>query len=309
MYGHDIFVTSQPLNNQLHCKYPGSKNYLLIVCVMSKALLYTLFFVFAASSSFAQVSSGPHLLVGNAFVSTDTPAVNLPGPPLPLMAPELALQMYEQRTAEQDSTLAEYSDQMVVEAELPDTSQKGEYELVRNYSARPRQLSFRTVKYTGDSFVKTNVITRFLQSEVDHVQKGDPAASAINEKNYKIAYKGTEDLDGRLTHVYQLKPRHKSPNLFKGKIYVDAYTGSLRRAEGTVSKSPSFFIRKIEFVQDFEDINGFTVPVAMRSTAKARIIGRAIVSVFHRGYNLKPAPAPVNAMMQETAKSLMQEIY
>ncbi len=277
--------------------------------MMSKALLYTLFFVSTAISSFGQVPSGPHAFVGNAFVSSDAPAVSLPSPALPRMAPELALQVYEQRSVEQDAKLAEYSDQMVVEAELPDTSQKGEYELVRSYSARPRQLSFRTVKYSGDSFVKTNVITRFLQSEVDHVQKADPTESAINEKNYKIAYKGTENLDGHLTHVYQLKPRHKSTNLFKGKIYVDAYTGSLRRAEGTVSKSPSFFIRKIEFVQDFEDINGFTVPVAMRSTTKARIIGRAIVSVFHRGYNLKPAPTPTNAMMRDAAKSLMQEIY
>ncbi len=214
------------------------------------------------------------------------------------MAPELALQVYEQHTQEQNSKLTEYSDQTIVEAELPDTSQKGEYELVRSFSAQPRQLTFRSVKYTGDSFVRTNVITRLLQSEVDHVQKGDPSASAINEKNYKFSYKGTEVLDGHLTHVFQIKPRHKDPNLFKGKIFVDAYTGSLRRAEGTVSKSPSFFIRKIEFVQDFDDIGGFTLPVAMRSTTKARIIGRAIVNVFHRSYSLKPAPAPTNAMAQ-----------
>ncbi len=276
---------------------------------MFRALLYTLVLVSTAISAFGQVSGGPHAFVENAFLSSDRPEIVLPGAPLPRMAPELALQMYEQRALEQDSRLVECSDQMVVEAELPDTSQKGEYELVRNYSAQPRQLSFQSVKYTGDSFVKTNVITRFLQSEVDHVQKGDPAASAINDKNYKFAYKGVEELDGHLTHVFQIKPRHKSPNLFKGKIYVDAYTGSLRRAEGTVSKSPSFFIRKIEFVQDFEDINGFTVPVAMRSTTKARIIGRAIVSVFHRGYSLKPAPAPTNAMMQDAAKSLMQELF
>ena len=276
---------------------------------MRKALLYTVVLVSVAIGSFGQVASGPRAIVGNAFVSTDKPEVELPGSPLPRMAPELALQIYEQRSVEQNAKLFQYTDQTVVEAELPDTSQKGEYELVRNYSARPRQLSFQSVKYTGDSFVKTNVITRFLQSEVDNVQKGDPAASAINEKNYKFAYKGTEMLDGHLTHVFQLKPRHKSPSLFKGKIFVDVYTGSLRRAEGTVSKSPSFFIRKIDFVQDFEDIDGFTVPVAMRSTARARIIGRAIVSVFHRGYDLKPAPAPTSAMMQDVAKSLMQDIY
>jgi hypothetical protein len=153
------------------------------------------------------------------------------------------------------------------------------------------------VKFTGDTFVKTNVITRILQSEVDHVEKGDPAASAINDKNYKFSYKGTEDLNGRQMHVFQLKPRRKDPSLFKGRIFVDAYTGTLRRAEGTVSKSPSFFIRKIEFVQDFDEISGFTLPVSMRSTAKARIIGKAIVNVFHRGYDLK-ALNTTNALMQ-----------
>ncbi|HEX6880989.1 MAG TPA: hypothetical protein VF135_11540 [Terriglobales bacterium] len=233
----------------------------------------------------------PKAFLGNAFVATDQPKLQLPGAPLPRMAPELALQVYQQRTTEQAERLATYSDHTFISAELPDTSQKGEYELVRSYNARPRQLIYQSVKFTGDSFVKTNVITRFLQSEVDHVEKGDPSTSAINDKNYKFSYKGTEELNGRQVHVFQIKPRRKSPGLFKGRIYVDAYTGTLRRAEGTVAKSPSFWVRKIEFVQDFDDIGGFTLPVFMRSTAKARIIGKAIVNVFHRGYDLKAEPA------------------
>jgi hypothetical protein len=144
--------------------------------------------------------------------------------------------------------------------------------------------------------VKHNVITRLLQSEVDHVQKGESAQTALTSKNYKFNYKGTEELNGRLMHVFQLKPRRKDPSLFKGKIFVDAYTGSLRRAEGTVSKSPSFFVRKIEFVQDFDDISGFTMPVSMRSTAKARIIGKTIVNVFHRAYNVHAQDATTALM-------------
>jgi hypothetical protein len=207
-----------------------------------------------------------------------------------------------EHNTDQAQRLAEYSDDTLIQAELPDTSQKGEYELVRSYSAQPRSMTYRSVKFTGDTFVKTNVITRLLQSEVDHVEKADPAKSAISEANYKFSYKGTDEIDGKLMHVYQIKPRRKDPSLFKGKIFVDAHTGTLRRAEGTVSKSPSFFIRKIEFVQDFNDIDGFTVPVAMRSTAKARIIGKAIVSVFHRAYQLKVHAAPVatNAMLEST---------
>jgi hypothetical protein len=264
---------------------------------MRKVIISGLVLFLATVVSVAQVSTGSRALVGNAFAPTDQPKITLPTSPLPRMAPELALQMYEQHSIEQNQKLAEYTDKTLVQAELPDTNQKGEYELVRNYSSQPRQLTYQSIKFTGDSFVKTNVITRILQSEVDHVQKGDPAASAINEKNYKFSYKGTEDLNGRQMHVFQIKPRRKDSSLFKGKIFVDAYTGSLRRAEGTVSKSPSFFIRKIEFVQDFDDISGFTMPVSMRSTAKARIIGKAIVNVFHRGYDLK-AQNSVNALIQ-----------
>ncbi len=260
--------------------------------------------------SAAQVSFGPKVAVESHFAAGDQPRLDLPkSVPLPRMAPELALQQYMQRTQEQSERLAEYTDQTVIDAELPDTSQHGEYELIRNYSSQPRSLTYRSVKFSGDNFVKTNVITRLLQSEVDHVQKGDPAASAINETNYKFSYKGTEELNGSLVHVYQVKPRRKSPSLFKGKIYVDAHTGSLRRAEGTAAKSPSFFIKKIDFVQDFADIDGFTVPVFMRSMAKARIIGRAIVNIFHRDYSVRARtqPAPVQQPNPQPTTALLTD--
>jgi hypothetical protein len=280
---------------------------------MRKAIFFLFAFLLgAAALAPAQMSFGPRYdfvsvptfsSADSSSSSFDQPKIDLPMTPLPRLAPELALQVFMEHTAQQSQRLAQYTDETVVKAELPDTSQKGEYELVRNYSSQPRSLTFKSVRFTGDNFVKTNVITRLLQSEVEHVEKGDPAASAISERNYKFSYKGTDEIDGRLMHVYQLKPRRKDPNLFKGRIFVDARTGSLRRAEGTVSKSPSFFIRKIEFVQEFQDISGFTVPVEMRSTTKARIIGKAIVSIFHRGYQLKAqaAPAPTNATLRESS--------
>ncbi len=211
------------------------------------------------------------------------------------MAPELALQVFTQRSKTQSELVQEYTDRTTVEADLPDTKQHGQYELLRSFRS-PKSLSFASIKFTGDNFVKSNVITKLLQSEVDHVEKGDPAQSAINEQNYKINYKGVEQIGENPVHVFQLKPRKKTPGLFKGKIYLDVYTGSLRRAEGTLAKSPSFFVKKVEFTQDFTDINGVTLPTELRSVSKARIIGRAIVRIFHRGYELKTtAPAPTSA--------------
>jgi hypothetical protein len=202
---------------------------------------------------------------------------------LPRMAPELALQVCRGRSQVQAEQLASYSATTLIRAQLPDTSQFGEYEVQQHYLA-PRTLAFKALRFTGDAFVKANVITRLLQSEVDHVQKDDPALNAISPGNYRFSYKGTSQLEGRQVHVYQLKPRQKRAGLFKGRIYVDAYTGSLVRVEGRPVKSPSLFIKKIDFVQDYADIGPFTFPVHIHSEATARIVGRAIVDVYQRDY-------------------------
>jgi hypothetical protein len=227
---------------------------------------------------------GGAVAVSAAIPTADlTPAPLVAPAVLPRMAPELALQVCRGRSAIQAEQLSSYSATTLIRAQLPDTSQSGEYEVQRHYSA-PRTLEFKALRFTGDAFVKTNVITRLLQSEVDHVQKDDPALNAISPKNYKFSFKGTSQLEGRMVHVYQLKPRQKRAGLFKGRIYVDAYTGSLMRAEGRPVKSPSLFIKKIDFVQDYADVGPFTFPVHIHSEASARIVGRAIVDVYQRDY-------------------------
>lgn len=216
------------------------------------------------------------------------------GTELPVMAPELALASYEQRAALQSSQLAAYSAVTVIHAELPDTSQQGEFELQRQFNA-PRTLLFKPIRFVGDKFVKANVIARLLQSEVDHVEKDDPAQTALTLTNYKFSYKGKADVQGHLVHVFQVKPRKKRVGLFKGRVYLEAHSGSLVRVEGTAVKSPSFFVKNIQFSQDYTDIASFTLPVHMHSEAKARIVGRTIIDVTHTNY--QPVPAVTQAVV------------
>jgi hypothetical protein len=239
-----------------------------------------------------------------AISSGDDVAVPLVEPAvLPRMAPELALQVYRGRSVIQAQQLASYSATTLIRAQLPDTSQSGEYEVQQHYSA-PRTLAFKAVRFTGDAFVKTNVITRLLQSEVDHLQKDDPALNAISPANYKFSYKGTNELQGRTVHVYQLKPRQKRAGLFKGRIYVDVYTASLVRAEGRPVKSPSMFVKKIEFVQDYEDIGPYTFSAHIHSEATARIVGRAVVDIYQRDYQPVANSAANTAVTAERVPAL-----
>ena len=62
------------------------------------------------------------------------------------------------------------------------------------------------------------------------------------------------------------------------------WAGSLVRAEGSAVKSPSFFVKKIEFVQDYADIGAFTFPVHIHSEARARLVGLTVVDIYQSDY-------------------------
>ena len=95
------------------------------------------------------------------------------------MAPELAT--FEWRSRVETEHLASYSATILFCAQLADTSQNGEYELQERYFA-PGTLVFKAERFIADNFIKHNVIMRLLQAEVEHVQKDDPALTAITRR-------------------------------------------------------------------------------------------------------------------------------
>src|SRR5947207_8857283 len=115
---------------------------------------------FAAGQSFGPrtLESAVPVLPPRFAVSLHSATPEIAAPvALPRMAPELALQVYHGRSVIQAQQLAGYSAITVIRAELPDTAQQGEFELQRHFEA-PHTLQFTAVHYTGDGFVKTNVI-------------------------------------------------------------------------------------------------------------------------------------------------------
>jgi len=172
------------------------------------------------------------------------------------MAPESALQVFESGCELQARVLQGYSATIRINAELPDTSRHGEFD----------------------------VITPLLQFEVNNLQNPQGFMTAINNTNYTIHYKSTTQIDGRLVHVYELKPRERRVGLFEGRMFLDAFTGSLVRDEGKLVKTPSLVLTKVEFVRDYVTVNGFIFPEHVHSVASIRVIGRAVVDIYHFNY-------------------------
>jgi hypothetical protein len=204
------------------------------------------------------------------------------------MNPDLALMTYQRRAELQLTALGAYTDVTMIDAELPATAQKATFELQRRF-VPPGSLAFRSLHSEGDGFVKKNVIVRWLQSESDQTKRGKPESTAITADNYRITYKSAGNLAGEPVYIYQVKPRRKAPGLFKGRIYIGAYSGSMRRVEGILVKTPSFFVKRIEFLQDYGDFGSFTMPVHLHSVVSTRIIGCVTMNVFHSNYDIVSA--------------------
>jgi len=183
------------------------------------------------------------------------------------------------------SNLAGYSDKTLIKAELPDKGQTGEFLLRRDFWA-PRSLAYSAVSSRGDGFVRHQVIARLLDGEVSKVQKGESPSLTIIEPNYKFSFKGVEDMAGRPLYVFDVKPRRKKAGLFKGKILIDCRFGHIVRAMGKLCPSPSWWIKKVEFVQDYTDVDNFTLPIGSQVNVVARIVGRISITILHSGYRV-----------------------
>jgi hypothetical protein len=214
-----------------------------------------------------------------------SPAGEASSTPAAVLSPQRALITYEARALRQLTTLAAYSDKTTIEAEIPTMGEKGQCSLRRTFSA-PQSLIYTAVEFVGDTFVKTNVIYRVLESDVENVEKKTGQRVAILESNYRFSYKGIEDLNGRPLYAFALKPHRKDPGLFKGKILIDPQTGHIVRAVGRLSKSPSWWIKRVDFVQDYVDVGDFTMSGRLQSVTRARIAGRIVVNIRHSAYEV-----------------------
>jgi hypothetical protein len=264
--------------------------------------LSTFFILFSVSVvGLAQSSNVTSFSGSGPAAGIDTPDIHDPlsllkvtdlRPATPLLRPEQALQAFLNHDRWQASALQGCTDDTVVVAVLPDAVQRGTFELQRAFVA-PRSLRYKPINFTGDTFVKSKVVSRMLQAEVDYVEKTDRSQIALTAANYKFSYKGERKSNEWEIYTYQVKPRHKKAGLFKGHIYLDAHNGNLMRSEGTMVKSLSFFIRKIEFVEDYVEIQHFILPAHLHTTAHVRIIGRVNFDVYHRNYQTHPLSASV----------------
>jgi hypothetical protein len=193
---------------------------------------------------------------------------------------------------QQEHALQGSSMDVDIEASLPKLKKHGRLRGLRRIS-RLGRITYESLHFEGDSSVKNHVIARYLSAEIEAQAEGSPSL-AVTPANYKFRDKGPLQSGGQAVEVFQVTPRHKIVGLFRGEIWIDAKTFLCVRESGRLVKTSSIFVKKIEFVKEYDIQSGISVPRQIRTLVDTRLVGPAELTVEFRNVALADSMAEVS---------------
>lgn len=196
------------------------------------------------------------------------------------------VQSYCVASRNQELVLKSASMDVEIAASLPQLKKQGKLHALRHISSLGR-ITYEKLKFEGDGTIKNQVIARYLTAEAES-QKEQAPSMAVTPANYKFKYRGRAELDGRSTHVFQVTPRQKRQGLFKGEVWIDAYTYLHVQESGYLVKNPSIFLKRVAFVRKYEIRDGISVPRQVQSVVDTRLVGRAELTIDYSNFSVDP---------------------
>lgn len=119
------------------------------------------------------------------------------------------------------------------------------------------------------------VVKNVLQHEIEISGSAKKqAGTALTEQNYDFQYLGTALLDGHPCFLLQLKPKRTEPGLVDGRIWVDKDSSLVRRVEGTLAKSPSWWVKTVDVDFTYSNFQGVWLQTNMSAVAEVRCFGK-----------------------------------
>jgi hypothetical protein len=81
-----------------------------------------------------------------------------------------------------------------------------------------------------------------------------------------------------------IEPKTQNKYLARGKIWVDAEDYAIIRVDGKPAKSPSFWVKSVHFVHDYDKFGAFWFPVLNHSVTDVRIFGATEMTIEYFDY-------------------------
>jgi hypothetical protein len=131
---------------------------------------------------------------------------------------------------------------------------------------------FTIVDEGGSGYIRSKVLRAALEGEQKIWANHEPQHASFTDENYTFDA-GAPAADGLASVT--VKPRRKDILLVDGSIFVQPSDGDLARIEGRLSKTPSFWTRRVDVVRRYQRLAGVRVPISIESVAHVLIAGRS----------------------------------
>jgi hypothetical protein len=170
--------------------------------------------------------------------------------------------------------------------------------LVRMTCLRDGSKQFETISETGWGGARKHVFPRLLEAETEASRPDLRDRSRLIPENYVFEMVGKEYVDERPAYVIAIAPKTPHKYLMQARIWIDADDFAIVRIEGKPAKNPSFWIKSVHFVHNYEKRGSFWFPVSDRSVTDARIFGSTEVTIEYFDY------APKTSALSASRESL-----
>jgi hypothetical protein len=206
---------------------------------------------------------------------------------------EAIVESYCTAALAQEKNIQAVSMEVEMDASLPNLKKHGRLHALRRISPLGL-IRYDMARFEGDNIVNKEIITRYLTAEVEARKQQSPAV-AVTPRNYKFKYKGLKKSEDRDVHVFEVTPRQKREDLFKGEVWIDARTYLKVQESGYLVKNPSVFLKKVAFIRKYEIRNGISVPLKVLSVADVRFVGKAELTIDFTNFSIDRAVAAEDA--------------
>lgn len=161
---------------------------------------------------------------------------------------------------------------------------------VMEYKA-PGTKTFTTTSANGSTFIRGHVFKQLMKREAERESSRQDRDISITPLNYDFEMLGQEQVGSTCCTVVHAIPKRKESDLFEGKIWIDDQDFAIVKVAGHLAKSPSFWIKRVDFVRQYQKINGFWLPIREQSIAKVKIYGTKTLTIGYQDYKVSEVGA------------------
>jgi hypothetical protein len=158
----------------------------------------------------------------------------------------------------------------------------------------PDRKTFVLISEDGSAVVRHLALNPLIASEIRTAAGREHHDSAITPANYTLELLGEEQMDGRRCFVERAIPKRMDKYLFVGKVWIDAVDYAVVRIEGHPAANLSFWIKRADFVREYQKIDGVWLPKRDETTVDVRFYGKKVLTIDHRLYTVKARSEAAN---------------